>query len=223
MKLLCIVLTILLCLGLQLTPQAENSSAPSKLGNFSTDDFGRGGADLQFYPGGIVYMEEGEAKHQYVFRNDRFVAVPYALAAEFRGWKSFDWEGVDILNQIDVQSFDPDIRQLLPTGSRVKKVLDVPMNRLSHHLVVVCYSFPTTDKHPMTNDTDLFLVGLERVVGAPADKFTLRWSMKVASASDYGNFTIERVSGGGLFGVLYHASVGGSSVSRELDIYRIIP
>ncbi|MFZ0820243.1 MAG: hypothetical protein WAM91_09245 [Candidatus Acidiferrales bacterium] len=218
MKRILTLLVIALCFGLQIHSQSQTSSPPKKLGSFGTD-FGT----TQFLPGGIVIVTEEGARRQYAWRGRRFVRVPNGLPPELRGWKSFDWEGVDYLDQIDKQDFESEIRHSLPGGSKVKKVLEVVQSRSGRHLEIVCYSLPTTEQNEGVNHADLFLVGLDRMEGTPYFAYTERWSLKLAAAASYGNFTLERVPGAGLLGVLYSSSAGGSSASADVDIYRIIP
>lgn len=204
--------------GLQVFAQTQVSAPPKKLANFGTLD-----GDAQLLPGGIVVVSEDNSKNQYSYQGQSFVRVPFGLSPDLSGWKSFDWDGVDYLDQVDKLDFDPDIKPLLPTGSKVKKVLDMPSSRSKGRFVLICYSLPTTEPNTGSNHTDLFLVGLDKIEGGSTNPYSKRWSVKLASGYSYGNFTLERVPKAGLLGVLYSAGVGGSGVSRDLDIYRIIP
>jgi hypothetical protein len=218
MKRILVLLVITLSLGLQVNSQSQSFAPPKKLASFGTN-FGT----TQFLPGGIVIVTEEGTRRQYAWCGHRFVRVPNGLPTELRGWKSFDWEGVDYLNQIDKQDFDAFIRPSLPVGSKVKKILYVPTSQPERHLVIICYSLPTTEQIAEPDDADLFLAELERTNGDPYFTYTKRWSLRLAAATAYGNFTLERVPGAGLLGILYSSGSGGSNASADVDIYRITP
>jgi hypothetical protein len=218
MRRLFAIFLIVFCLAQQVAPKLPEQALPKKIANFSVLN-----GDAQLLPGGIVVVTEDDRQRKYSYQREKFVRTSIDISPNLRGWKSFDWEGVDYLNQIDKADFDPAITHLLPTGSKVKKALDAPSGERGRQLVVVCYSLPTTEEHPGITKQDLFIAGLGKTETIPNDLFTVKWSLKLETAYAYGYFTLERIPGVGLFAVLYSAGTGGSGVTRDLDIYLIRP
>ena len=173
------------------------------------------GGTVQFLPGGYIIVTDVDGKSkQYVFNGSSFVASKEAIPPKLRAWVSFEWEGVDYLNQINRQSYDPGLDAFVPKSARVKQVISVNRPH-GKTLFLVCYTTKVVD-------TPISVVA---VLDEEADphkpmKFRRLWK-KVLTYGDYGQFEHQSIPGVGDFILLYSAYPGGSSVNRSLDVYKL--
>jgi hypothetical protein len=175
---------------------------------------------VQFLPGGYAVATEDGRTKLYVFRGSGFV-LSHDPPPNLEAWTSFDWEGVDYLNQIDRKDLDPGLRALLPNAAHVKKVivLDQPTGKT---LSLVCYTVKSSERFVSLDSTDIVVAAVldEEVSPNRPPKFDKLWEQKLKANESYGEFEHQSVPGQGDFILLYTASPGGDSVDRTLTIYK---
>jgi hypothetical protein len=139
-------------------------------------------------------------------------------------WTSFDWEGVDYLDQLDVKSFDPDLRAFLPSSARVKKVLSIPLSPGRGTLVLICSTHMSSAKFVPPDATDIFITAVidRELEQHKAPKFEKLWEKLVVENSSYGQFMFEILPGNRALVLLYSAVPGGGSVDRTLNVFRLV-
>jgi len=185
--------------------------------------FTSSGGEVQFLPGGIVRKTEDSRTAIFSYQGTGFQAFHGQLSPELVNWASFDWESVDLLDQRDIRSFDPDLRAFVPNSSKVKKVLLIPLSQARGTLLLICSTRISTAKFVPPDATDIFVTA---VIDRESDQrkaptFEKLWEKKLSQNSSYGEFMFEILPGNRVFVILYSAMLGGSLVDRNLDIYRL--
>jgi hypothetical protein len=180
------------------------------------------GGDVQFLPGGYVIKSEDGQAERYLYRNGKFERFQAAIPPLLENWTSFDWVQADYLDEIDRKSFDPAFRALLPTQSKLKKVLEIELPENRGTLALICYTRRSKEKLARPDATDIFVTGA--ISTEPSNRlphYRKSWDLKVKPDSDYGDFQYQVLPGGERLILLYTAAKGGNSVDRDLEIFRI--
>jgi hypothetical protein len=169
---------------------------------------------VQFLPGGYITVTEVDGKSkQYAFNGSGFVATKEPIPLTLRAWVSFDWEGVDYLNEINRKNFDHGLQAFVPKSSKVKKVISVERPK-GKTLYLVCYTTKVVD-------TPIAVVAVldEEVDPHKPAKFRRLWRKELI-IGDYGQFEHQSIPGVGDFILLYSAYLSSNSV-RTLQIYKL--
>lgn len=174
---------------------------------------------IDFLPGAWVRVRQDKSLTYYTFRGGRFLpADPPDL---IRQWQAFDWQSVDVLDQISIQNYSPDIDRFLPKDRRVKKVVEIPLPAHNNELVLICFTKKTTELYAPPGDTDIYLTGILRKADGSHSTYKPLWTLKAEADASYGDLVSQSIPNRGRFIVLYWASVGGSGGEDALDIYRL--
>lgn len=174
---------------------------------------------VNFLPGAWVGVREGHRQTYYMFHNDKYLqAEPPDL---IRKWEDFDWNGVDYLNQIAIQSYNLYLDKFLPDNKLVKKVVEIPLFERNNALFIVCFTEKATEQFARPGSTDIYFAGIASKTASSETSYKLLWIRKVESDASYGDLKVQEIPKLGRFVVLYWADMGGSGGVDALDIYRV--
>lgn len=209
----------LLCLSAVLcAPRILRAQAPQlvRVKQFSTLS-----GTIDFLPGAWVRVRQDNKRSKYYrFRGSRFVQAS-KLPHLIRQWESFNWRSVDVLNQVAIHNYNPDLDHFLPKHKRVKNVIELPLRVEGKELVLVCFTEQTTEKFSEPGATDIYLAGILGQGTGSRAVYKQLWTRKVEADASYGNLSVQNIPHIGRFVLLYWVSVGGSGGENSLDIYRV--
>lgn len=208
---------------------AASASAQSliKIGEFTSRK-----ADVQFLPGGMVIIHDNTRNSQpktYRYRSGKFVVTKSALSPSITKWRSFAWEGVDSLNQLDLNYWvEPSMAGFVPSYSKIKAYATIPGLYAGKTLVILCYAavpdeVPEKDRATLRGPRNLHLLLMSRKPGPTYTDtiYTKLADVLVTKEAAFGTLLVEPQPAE-IFVAVYFAS-GDSDPTSSIAVYKLRP
>ena len=192
----------------------------SKVGVFSSYD-----GSVQFLPNASVLVERDAVDHgaTNLYRHtpaNSFAKVPRVLSAELRKWQSFNWNTVDVADQIARKDLESEtLASLVPKGAKIKAFAALKHKGSNDVDIFLCYSSPSLEPLDPAQK-ELHIVMLTRGPLKQDVSYQVKADLVAAEESYFGTILLEEQPQG-TFLVLYSSTGGGSHVINSVTVFLV--